>query len=52
MVIGWNWVLLIDIVSFKFVFFFEDNLVDFNFFFDTFRRRSCYIVFERFLDLR
>ena len=39
MVTGWNWVLLTDIASFKP-------------FFDTSRRRSCYIAPERFLDSR
>lgn len=50
MVISWNWVFLIDFVSFKFIYFLEDNLVDFNYFFDILRRRICYIVFERFVD--
>ena len=30
----------------------QDNPADFNFFFDTSRRRSCYIAPERFLDSR
>ena len=52
MVTGWNWVLLTDIASFKPAFLPEDNPADFNFFFDTSRRRSCYIAPERFLDSR
>ena len=52
MVTGWNWLLLTDIASFKPAFLPEDNPADFNFFFDTSRRRSCYIAPERFLDSR
>ena len=52
MVTGWNWVLLTDIAGFKPAFLPEDNPADFNFFFDTSRRRSCYIAPERFLDSR
>ena len=52
MVTGWNWVLLTDIASFKPAILPEDNPADFNFFFDTSRRRSCYIAPERFLDSR
>ena len=52
MVTGWNWVLLTDIASFKPVILPEDNAADFNFFFDTSQRRSCYIAPERFLDSR
>ena len=52
MVTGWNWVLLTDIASFKPAILPEDNPADFNFFFDTSRRRSCYVAPERFLDSR
>ena len=52
MVTGWNWVLLTDIASFKPAILPEDNLAEFNFFFDTSRRHSCYIAPERFLDAR
>ena len=52
MVKGWNWVLLTDIASFKPAILPEDNPGDFNFFFDTSRRCSCYIAPERFLDCR
>ena len=50
MVTGWNWALLTDLASFKPVYLPEDNPADFNFFFDTSRRRTCYIAPERFLD--
>ena len=50
MVTGWNWALLTDVASFKPVYLPEDNPADFNFFFDTSRRRTCYIAPERFLD--
>ena len=52
MVTGWIWILLTDIASFKPAILPEDNPADFNFFFDTSRRRSCYIAPERFLDSR
>ena len=54
MVTGWDCVLLIDIASFTPAILPEDNPADFmiNFFFDTSRRRSCYIAPERFLDSR
>ena len=52
MVTGCNWVLLIDIASFEPAILSEDNPADFNFFFETSRRRSCYIALERFLDSR
>ena len=47
-----NWVLLTDIASFKPAILPEDNPADFNFFFDTSRRRGCYIAPKRFLDSR
>ncbi|KAK3748325.1 hypothetical protein QZH41_018306 [Actinostola sp. cb2023] len=52
MVTSWNWVLLTDIASFKPAYLPEDNPADFTFFFDTSRRRTCYIAPERFLDSR
>ncbi|XP_031568622.1 phosphoinositide 3-kinase regulatory subunit 4-like [Actinia tenebrosa] len=52
MVTSWNWVLLTDIASFKPVYLPEDNPADFTFFFDTSRRRTCYVAPERFLDAR
>ena len=47
-----KWVFLTDIASFKPAIFREDNPGDFNFFFNTSQRRSCYITPERFLDCR
>ncbi|KAL3269438.1 hypothetical protein HHI36_008508 [Cryptolaemus montrouzieri] len=45
---SWNWVLLVDFASFKPTFIPEDNPADYSYFFDTSRRRSCYIAPERF----
>ncbi|XP_022087879.1 phosphoinositide 3-kinase regulatory subunit 4-like [Acanthaster planci] len=50
MVTGWNWVLLTDFASFKPTFLPADNPADFSFFFDTSRRRTCYIAPERFIE--
>ncbi|XP_037836229.1 phosphoinositide 3-kinase regulatory subunit 4 [Kryptolebias marmoratus] len=50
MVTSWNWVLLTDFASFKPTYLPEDNPADFNYFFDTSRRRTCYIASERFVD--
>ena len=50
LVTSWTWVLLADLASFKPVFVPADNPADFNFFFDTSRRRTCYLAPERFLD--
>ncbi|XP_011899374.1 PREDICTED: phosphoinositide 3-kinase regulatory subunit 4 isoform X2 [Cercocebus atys] len=50
MVTSWNWVLLTDFASFKPTYLPEDNPADFNYFFDTSRRRTCYIAPERFVD--
>ncbi|XP_028280829.1 phosphoinositide 3-kinase regulatory subunit 4 [Parambassis ranga] len=50
MVTSWNWVLLTDFANFKPTFLPEDNPADFNYFFDTSRRRTCYIAPERFVD--
>uniref|UniRef100_A0A3Q2E000 Phosphoinositide 3-kinase regulatory subunit 4 n=1 Tax=Cyprinodon variegatus TaxID=28743 RepID=A0A3Q2E000_CYPVA len=50
MVSSWNWVLLTDFASFKPTYLPEDNPADFNYFFDTSRRRTCYIAPERFVD--
>jgi len=49
MVTSWNWALLTDIASFKPVFLPSDNPADFNYFFDTSRKRLCYIAPERFV---
>ncbi len=49
LVTSWNWVLLADLASFKPVCIPVDNPADFNYFFDTSRRRTCYIAPERFV---
>uniref|UniRef100_T1ISE1 non-specific serine/threonine protein kinase n=1 Tax=Strigamia maritima TaxID=126957 RepID=T1ISE1_STRMM len=49
MVTGWNWVLLTDFASFKPTYLPEDNPADYSYFFDTSRRRICYIAPERFV---
>lgn len=49
MVTGWNWVLLTDFASYKPTYLPEDNPADFSYFFDTSRRRTCYIAPERFV---
>ncbi|XP_014273976.1 phosphoinositide 3-kinase regulatory subunit 4 [Halyomorpha halys] len=46
---SWNWVLLTDFASFKPTYLPEDNPADFSYFFDTSRRRTCYIAPERFV---
>ncbi|KOB72906.1 Uncharacterized protein OBRU01_03959 [Operophtera brumata] len=43
------WVLLTDIASFKSTFLPDDNAADFSYFFDTSRRRLCYVAPERFV---
>lgn len=48
LVTTWNWVYLTDFCSFKPTYLPEDNPADFNFYFDTSGRRSCYIAPERF----
>lgn len=48
-VTSWNWVLLVDFASFKPTFLPEDNPADYSYFFDTSRRRTCYIAPERFM---
>ncbi|XP_033097119.1 phosphoinositide 3-kinase regulatory subunit 4-like [Anneissia japonica] len=50
MVTGWNWILLTDFAGFKPTYIPDDNPADFSFFFDTSRRRTCYIAPERFVD--
>ncbi|CAH1773990.1 unnamed protein product [Owenia fusiformis] len=50
MVTGWSWVLLTDFASFKPTYLPEDNPSDFSYFFDTSRRRTCYIAPERFIE--
>ena len=48
MITSWNWVLLTDFASFKPTYLPEDNPATYNYFFDTSRRRTCYIAPERF----
>jgi phosphoinositide-3-kinase regulatory subunit 4 len=48
MISSWNWVILTDFASFKPTFLPEDNPAEFSYFFDTSRRRTCYIAPERF----
>ncbi|XP_066254532.1 phosphoinositide 3-kinase regulatory subunit 4 [Euwallacea similis] len=49
-VTSWNWVMLVDFASFKPTFLPIDNPGDYSYFFDTSRRRTCYIAPERFLS--
>lgn len=49
MLTSWNWILLTDFASFKPVYLPEDKPADYNYFFDTSRRRTCYIAPERFI---
>ncbi|KAJ3204131.1 Serine/threonine-protein kinase, partial [Entophlyctis luteolus] len=49
LVTSWNWAYICDFSSYKPVHLPEDNPTDFNFFFDSSSRRSCYIAPERFL---
>ncbi|XP_070507478.1 phosphoinositide 3-kinase regulatory subunit 4 [Chironomus tepperi] len=48
MITSWNWILLSDFASFKPTFLPDDNPADYSYFFDTSRRRTCYIAPERF----
>ncbi|XP_063387877.1 phosphoinositide 3-kinase regulatory subunit 4 [Cydia fagiglandana] len=50
MVTSWLWVLVTDIASFKPTFLPDDNPADFSYFFDTSRRRLCYVAPERFVS--
>ncbi|XP_012944552.1 phosphoinositide 3-kinase regulatory subunit 4 [Aplysia californica] len=47
LITSWNWVLLTDFASFKPTSLPYDNPADFSYFFDTSRRRVCYIAPER-----
>lgn len=51
MITSWNWLLLTDFASYKPILVPVDNPADFNYFFDTSRRRVCYIAPERFTEL-
>ncbi|OQV22247.1 Phosphoinositide 3-kinase regulatory subunit 4 [Hypsibius exemplaris] len=46
---SWNWVYLTDFASFKPTFLPDGDPADFSYFFDTSRRRTCYIAPERFV---
>ncbi|GBN01215.1 Phosphoinositide 3-kinase regulatory subunit 4 [Araneus ventricosus] len=48
MITSWNWVLLTDFASYKPTHLFVDNPAEYSYFFDTSRRRTCYIAPERF----
>ncbi len=48
MVTSYNWVTLTDFATFKPTALPEDNPADYSYFFDTSRRRTCYIAPERF----
>ena len=47
---SWNWLLLTDFASFKPYELPDDNPANYNYFFDTARRRTCFIAPERFQD--
>lgn len=49
MVSSWNWLLLADFATIKPTLLPEDDPADFTYFFDTSRRRTCYIAPERFI---
>lgn len=49
LITSWNWILLSDFASFKPTYLPEDNPADYSYFFDTSRRRTCYISPERFV---
>ncbi|ESN93225.1 hypothetical protein HELRODRAFT_187533 [Helobdella robusta] len=50
MITSWNWVSLTDFASYKPVYLPDNNPTEFSFYFDTSRRRTCYIAPERFDD--
>lgn len=52
MVTSWTSVLLTDFASFKPTFLQKNNPADFSYFFDTSRRRTCYLAPERFIDTK
>lgn len=47
LITSWNWILLSDFASFKPTYLPEDNPADYTYFFDTSRRRTCYVAPER-----
>lgn len=52
LITSWNWILLSDFASFKPTYLPEDNPADYTYFFDTSRRRTCYVAPERYVNLR
>jgi phosphoinositide-3-kinase regulatory subunit 4 len=51
-VTSWNWLYLTDFSStFKPVYLPEDNPADYDYYFDTSRRRTCYLAPERFMTI-
>jgi len=50
LVTSWNWLLLTDFAPYKPVDLPFDNPAFFNYFYDTSRRRTCYIAPERFKE--
>lgn len=49
MVSSWTWLLLADFATVKPTLLPQDNPADYTYFFDTSRRRTCYIAPERFI---
>nr|XP_045600663.1 phosphoinositide 3-kinase regulatory subunit 4-like isoform X2 [Procambarus clarkii] len=49
MVSSWNWLLLADFATIKPTLLPEDDPADFTYYFDTSRRRTCYVAPERFI---
>lgn len=52
LVTSWIWLLLTDFASFKPALLPEDNPADFSYFFDTSRRRTCYLAPERLVTVK
>ena len=50
LVTSWSWLQLTDFAAFKPTLLPEDNPADYSYFFDTSRRRVCYIAPERFVS--
>ena len=50
LIASWNWLILSDFATFKPVFLPHNNPADFSFYFDTSRRRTCYLAPERFIN--
>lgn len=50
MVSSWNWLLLADFATIKPTTLPENDPADFTYFFDTSRRRTCYLAPERYVS--